>query len=70
MSTLRRVSIISIPTLASERFRVITLGLNTLLFVAVLATSIVLKKRYEHYARLMKEFSKEDKADPWRVDEN
>ncbi len=46
---------------------IFTLILNTLLFAGVLATSVVLKKRYDRYARLMKEFEVADKADPWRV---
>ena len=47
---------------------IITLGLNTLLCAAVLATSVILKKRCEGYEKHMKELTQADRADPWHVD--
>lgn len=48
---------------------IFTLGLNTLLFFAVLATSIVLKRRYDRFVQIMKDAAAADRADPWRIDE-
>lgn len=45
-----------------------TLGLNTLLFAAVLAASVVMKRRYERCVLRMKELERADKPDPWRID--
>lgn len=56
------------PGDAEYYISIFTLGLNTLLFAAILAASLVLKKRYEDYARRMRELARADEANPWRVD--
>ena len=56
------------PGEAEYYISILTLGINTLLFAAVLATSLFLKRRGDRYARLMREFARADDADPWRVE--
>ena len=55
------------PGEAEYYISIFTLGLNTLLFAAVLATSVVLKRKYDRFVGLMKQFEVADRADPWRI---
>ncbi len=55
------------PSVAEFYVSIGTLALNTLLCGGILAVSLVLRRRGDRYARLMKEFEQADKPDPWRI---
>lgn len=45
----------------------ITLALNTVLFAGLMITALVLRKRGDRYIKRMNELEREDKPDPWVV---
>ena len=48
----------------------LTLGWNTLLFAAILIAAMTLKKRRQRYVEIMKHYTDQDRADPWRLNQS